>query len=141
MQTVDDLNQPGRTVVVKEGTTGFTYAREFLPKARLLQISEESACKLEVIQGKADAFIYDQMSVYQIHKQNPDDQRAPSSNPSVQEAWAVGVRKGNDALREQVNAFLSDFKAKHGLEASGRQVHPRQGRVQGHGLSLLDLIA
>ena len=35
VQTVADLNQPGRTVAVKEGTTGFTYAREFLPQARL----------------------------------------------------------------------------------------------------------
>ena len=117
-QTVADLNQPGRNVVVKEGTTGFTFARESLPLAHLLQISEESACKLEVIQGKADAFIYDQMSVYQIHQQNPTTTRA-ILKPIRQEAWAIGIRKGNDALREQVNAFLSDFKAKHGLEALG----------------------
>ncbi len=126
VQTVDDLNQPDRTVVVKEGTTGFTYAREYLPKAHLLQISEESACKLEVIQGKADAFIYDQMSVYQIHKQNPTTTRA-ILKPIRAESWAVGVRKGNDALREQVNAFLSDFKGKHGLEALGdKYIHDKE---------------
>ncbi len=125
VQTVEDLNQPGRTVVVKEGTTGFTYAREYLPKARLLQVSEESACKLEVIQGKADAFIYDQMSIYQIHKQNPTTTRA-ILKPIRQESWAVGVRKGNDALREQVNAFLADFKAKHGLETLGdKYIHDK----------------
>ncbi len=125
VQSVTDLNQPGRTVAVKEGTTGFTYAREFLPRAHLLELSEEAACKLEVIQGKADAFIYDQMSVYQIHKQNPATTRA-ILQPIRQESWAVGVRKGNDTLREQVNAFLSDFRAKHGLEALGdKYLHDR----------------
>lgn len=125
-QNADDLNQSTRTIVVKDGTTGFTYAKEFLPKARLLQVSEPSACKLEVIQGKADAFIYDQMSVYQFHKQNPDTTRA-ILKPLRAEAWAVGMRKGDDALREQVNAFLSDFKAKHGLDALGdKYIHDRE---------------
>ena len=118
VQTVADLNQPTRTVVVKDGTTGFSYAREFLPQAHLLQISEPSACKLEVIQGKADAFIYDQMSIYQYHQQNPTTTRA-ILKPFRAEAWGIGVRKGNDALREQVNAFLSDFRARHGLEELG----------------------
>ncbi len=126
VRTVEDLNRPGRTVVVKEGTTGFTYAREYLPQAHLLQVSEESACKLEVIQGKADAFIYDQMSIYQIHKQNPTTTRA-ILKPLREESWAVGVRKGNDALRAQVNAFLADFKAKRGLEALGdKYIHDKE---------------
>ena len=125
VQSVADLNQPTRTVAVKEGTTGFTYAREFLPQARLLQLGEEAACKLEVIQGKADAFIYDQMSVYQIHQQNPTTTRA-ILKPIREESWAVGVRKGNDSLREQVNAFLAAFKAKHGLEALGdKYIHDK----------------
>ena len=125
VQTVEDLNKSGRTVVVKEGTTGFTYARQYLPQAHLLQISEEAACKLEVIQGKADAFIYDQMSVYQIHQQNPTTTRA-ILKPIRQESWAVGVRKGNDAFRQQVNAFLTDFKARGGLEDLGtKYIHDR----------------
>ena len=125
-QTADDLNQPTRTIVVKDGTTGFTYATQFLPKAHLLQISEPSACKLEVIQGKADAFIYDQMSIYQYHQQNPTTTRA-ILKPLRAEAWAIGIRKGDNALREQVNAFLSDFKAKHGLEALGdKYIHDRE---------------
>ena len=124
-QTVADLNQPGRTVVVKDGTTGFSYAREHLPLAHLLEVSEPSACKLEVIQGKADAFIYDQMSIYQFHQQNPATTRA-ILKPIRAESWAVGVRKGNDALRAQVNAFLSDFKARHGLEMLGdKYIHDK----------------
>ena len=119
-RTADDLNQPSRKVVVKNGTTGYNYAVEHLPRAQLLQIGDQAACVLEVVQGKADAFIYDQMSVYQFHKDNPETTRA-SLAPVQHEDWAVGVRQGNDALREQVNAFLSDFKARNGLESLGEK--------------------
>jgi polar amino acid transport system substrate-binding protein len=118
IQNVEALNAPGRKVVVKDGTTGFLYARDHLTKAQLLPISEEAACVLEVIQGKADAFIYDQMSIYQFHQHNPQTTRA-ILQPFQHESWAIGIRKGNDALRTQVNAFLADFKAKHGLEQLG----------------------
>ena len=118
VKSVEDLNRPGRHVVVKNGTTGFTFARDHLTQADLLPIAEEAACVLEVVQGKADAFIYDQMSIYQFHQQNPLTTRALLT-PFQRENWAIGIRQGNDELRKQVNAFLADFKAKHGLEALG----------------------
>jgi polar amino acid transport system substrate-binding protein len=120
VQTVADLNKPGRKVVVKDGTTGFLYARDHLTNAELLPISEEAACVLEVVQGKADAFIYDQMSIYQFHERNPQTTRA-ILQPFQQENWAIGIRKGNDGLRKQVNAFLADFKARHGMEQLGEK--------------------
>ena len=120
VQTIDDLNRPGRRVVVKNGTTGFNYAREHLTRAELLPISEAAACVLEVVQGKADAFIYDQMSVFQYHQQNPQTTRA-LLNPFQKENWAVGIRKGNGELRAQVDAFLIQFKETHGLEALGEK--------------------
>jgi polar amino acid transport system substrate-binding protein len=120
IQKVEDLNQPGRKVVVKDGTTGFLYVRDHLQKAELIQITEEAACVLEVIQGKADAFIYDQMSIYQFHQKNPQTTRA-ILQPFQKENWAIGIRKGNDALRTQVNAFLGDFKAKGGLDKLGEK--------------------
>lgn len=131
-QTPDDLNQPGRKVAVKNGTTGYTYAVAHLPRAQLLQLGDQASCVLEVIEGKADAFIYDQMSIYQFHKDNPQTTRAILT-PIQHEDWAVGIRKGNDALRQQVNAFLSDFKAKHGLETLGEKYLHDKDAFQGSG--------
>ena len=111
----DDLNQPGRKVVVKNGTTGADYARNHLGQATVFQIADEAACVLEVIQGKADAFIYDQISVYQLQKRNPTTTRA-IFQPLQRENWAVGIGRTHPELRDQVNAFLADFKAKRGLE-------------------------
>ncbi len=115
IQKPDDLNAPNRKVVVKNGTTGFFYAQDHLPQAQLLQVSESGACVLEVVQGKADAFIYDQFSVFQYQRQNPRTTRAVLE-PLRREDWGIGIRKGNDGLKRQVNAFLADFRAQHGLE-------------------------
>ena len=125
-QNVEDLNQPGRKVVVRAGTTGATFARDHLPRAEILQIADQAACRLEVAQGKADAFIYDQMSIYQFHQDDPKSTRALLA-PVQREEWAIGIRKGNDPLRARVNTFLADFKAKKGLEALGEKyIHDKE---------------
>ena len=65
---------------------------------------------LEVVQGRADAFIYDQISIYR-HWQETRDTTQPILEPIREETWAVGIKKGNDSLREEVNAFLQEFRA------------------------------
>lgn len=110
-----DLDQPDRTIVVRQGTTGEAFARAQVRKARLVTLEKESACVLEVTQGKADAFIYDQMSVYQNAKRNPETTRA-MLNPLQKESWAVALRQGDEELRAQVNAFLRDFRASGGFD-------------------------
>src|SRR5207248_1781770 len=63
IQSVDDLARPSRKVVVKKGTTADLYAAEHLQAATVYVLDKEGSCVLEVAQGKADGFIYDQMSV------------------------------------------------------------------------------
>ena len=116
IQSIADVDKPGRKVVVRTGTTGALYARDHFKNATVLPISEEAACVLEVAQAKADCFIYDQLSIYQFSLQNPKTTRA-LLEAFQHESWAIGIRKGNDELRQQVNAFLADFKAKKGMEA------------------------
>ncbi len=118
IQGVADLDKPGVNVVVKTGTTSATYARDHLQHANVLVFPEDSTCALEVIQGKADAFIYDQMSIYQFAKKHPESTRGLLA-PFQHESWAIGIRKGNSALETQVNAFLQDFRAHHGFDALG----------------------
>jgi polar amino acid transport system substrate-binding protein len=113
--TIDDLNQPGRRVAVKLGTTGELFARDSLPHAEIIVLKEESACVLEVIQGRADAFLYDQMSVFQHARRNPETTRALLA-PFKVESWAIGLRKGDHALGDAVNAFLRDFRGRGGFD-------------------------
>ena len=113
-QNLVDIDQPGNTVVVRQGTTGEVFARKNLKNARLLTLDKESACVIEVAQGKAAAFIYDQMSVFQNHKRNPETTRALLA-PLQTESWAVALRQGDKELLAAVNSFLAKYRAEGGF--------------------------
>ncbi len=118
IQNIGDVDNPGIIVTVKTGTTAATYTRDHFKNATVLPLEQDTACALEVVQGKADAFLYDQMSIYQFAKLHPDTTRGLLA-PFQKESWAIGIRKGNTGLETQVNAFLADFKAHHGFDRLG----------------------
>ena len=122
-----DLDMPGRVVAVKQGTTGQQWAAASLTKAQLLVLDTEAAAVLEVLQGRADAFIYDSMSVFKNHRRHPRQTRAALA-PFREESWAVGLRQGNDELRRQVNEFLESFRADGGFEKLGDEFLAEQKR-------------
>lgn len=115
-----DVDRSGNTVVARQGTTGEVWAKEHLKQAKLLSVEKENAAVLEVVQGKADAFIYDQMSVWQNARKQADTTRALLA-PLRKEQWAIGVRIGDDVLLGRINAFLHDFRAKGGFEELGEK--------------------
>lgn len=118
VQQVADLDQAGRKVAVKKGTTGHAWAAARLKQAEVLVLDKEAAAVLEVSQGKVDAFIYDQLSVFQHWKRNPETTRAVLQ-PFQKETWAVGVRKGDERLREQVEEAVVEFRYQQGFENLG----------------------
>jgi polar amino acid transport system substrate-binding protein len=118
VQSAADLDAPGRVLAVKKGTTGHQYAATTIKRARLLVLDKESAAVMEVAQGKADAFIYDSLSVYRSHARHPDTTRA-LLRPFREETWAVGLRRGDDALKRQVDDFLDRFRAGGGFDKLG----------------------
>jgi len=115
---IEDLDKAGVKVAVKKGTTGHLYATAKLKNAEVLVLDKESAAVLEVSQGKADAFIYDQMSTYQNWQRNKATTRA-ILEPFQKESWAIGIGKGNDELKGKVNAFIKEYRAKGGFEQLG----------------------
>ena len=115
IRSVEDLKTPGRVVAVKSATTGETWADRNLPQARKSVFEEQTACVQEVAQGRADAFIYDQLSIFAYARENPESTEG-LLRPFVEESWAIGIGKGNDSLRGQVNAFLAAFRAERGFE-------------------------
>jgi polar amino acid transport system substrate-binding protein len=128
VQSAADLDVKGRVIAVKKGTTGHHYATTALKQARTLVLDKENTAVLEVVQGKADAFIYDSLSVYQNHKRHPDTTRAILA-PFREETWAVGLRQGDETLRGQVNDFLKAFHAAGGFERLGDEFLPEEKRA------------
>ena len=111
IESIDDINQAGRTIAVKTGSTGDTYATNNLTNCEITRLADESACATEVAQGKADGFIYDQLTIYRDQKANPDATKAiyiPFQDP---EQWGIAVRKGNDELLGQLDDFIEQSKS------------------------------
>jgi len=120
VDSIDDLNQPGRTIAVKKGTTAHQFAAREIRRGRVLVLDRETAAVMEVVQQKADAFLYDPLSIYQHHQRHPDTTRALLA-PFREESWAVGLRRGDDTLLQDVNAFLRAYRAAGGFERLGEE--------------------
>ena len=127
VRSAADLDVAGRTIAVKKGTTGHQYAAT-LKQARVLVLDKESAAVMEVAQGKADAFLYDSLSVFRNQRRHPDTTRA-ILRPFREETWAIGLRPGDDELRRQVNEFLEAFRAAGGFERLGDEFLPEEKRA------------
>jgi polar amino acid transport system substrate-binding protein len=122
LQSVDGLKTLARpiTVAVKAATTGETWALKNLASAKRVVFEDPAACVLEVVQGRADAFIYDQLSVFKYAAKNAAETRALLT-PFAEESWAIGLALGSDVLRAEVNAFLESFRTQGGFTKLGAQ--------------------
>jgi polar amino acid transport system substrate-binding protein len=120
IQSIEDLKKPGRKITAKTGTTGEIWAINHIPQAGRVVFEDQAACVLEVAQGRADAFIYDQLSIYKYAEENKATTRG-LLKPFVEESWAIGIAKGNDKTLEKVNAFLDDFRKQDGFGKLGER--------------------
>lgn len=114
--SVDDLNQEGKKVAVKTGSTGYLYAQEHLKNAEIIALQDESACVMEVSQGKADGFIYDQLTIYRNWQNNLDTTNAVFIPFQDVEPWGIAVKKGNTELLNQLNEFIETYREDGGFE-------------------------
>ncbi|MBC2850964.1 transporter substrate-binding domain-containing protein [Cetobacterium sp. 8H] len=111
-----DLNQKGKKVAVKKGTSGHTVAEKYFPNAEILVFDKETACILEVSQGKVDAFIYDPLTIYRNWTRNQEttipllQQFETESQP-----WAIAYRKGEEDLGAQIDEFIVEYKNNDGF--------------------------
>jgi len=100
----------GKRLVVKQGTTGDKAAGKLFPNATVTRLQKEADCALDVVNGRADAFLYDQLSVLRHHKNNPQSTRA-LLKPLSKEPYAMAVRLGDEKFVARLNRFLGDIRA------------------------------
>ena len=110
VQDVKELNASDRTIAVKLGTTGDLVATKMLSKAQINRYKDETACVREVVTGRADAFLYDQLSIGKHHKENPEATRA-ILKPFTYEPFAIAIRKGDADFLAWLNMFIETIKA------------------------------
>ncbi|MDD4614956.1 MAG: transporter substrate-binding domain-containing protein [Caldisericia bacterium] len=116
IQSIEDLYDKDRVIAVKKGTTGYIYATTSLIEAQVHSFTSENACVTEVMQGKADAFIYDQLTIYRQNQSHPDTTEAILIPFQEGENWAMAVKAGNSDLLQPVNQFIEMFIHEGGFE-------------------------
>ncbi|GFK95589.1 L-cystine-binding protein FliY [Fundidesulfovibrio magnetotacticus] len=106
LASVDALNDPKRVIAVKTGTTADIVASKRFPKATINRYKDESACVQEVVNGRADAFLYDQLSIARHAKEFPQATRA-LLKPFTYEPFCIAMRKGDFDLWNWLEMFVS----------------------------------
>ncbi|MHC1712063.1 MAG: transporter substrate-binding domain-containing protein [Solidesulfovibrio sp.] len=115
MTDVAALDAPGRILAVKTGTTADLVATKRFPKATINRYQDETACVQEVVNGRADAFFYDQISIAKHHKQNPETTRALLT-PFTYEPFCIALQKGDFDWWQWLEMYLATSKGDGTLE-------------------------
>lgn len=110
VQDVKELNASDRILAVKLGTTGDLITGKLFPNARVNRYKDETACVREVVTGRADAFLYDQLSISKHHRENQETTRA-ILKPFTYEPFAIAIRKGDSDFLGWLNLYLETIKA------------------------------
>jgi polar amino acid transport system substrate-binding protein len=110
VKSYKDLNSSKYTIVSKLGTTGEQAAQKMISRANYKSYEAEAEAAMEVIQGNADALIYDLPFIEKIQNQHGKGKTIALSTPFTYEPLAMGVRKGDPDFLNFLNNFIVQYK-------------------------------
>lgn len=113
IQTLDDLDS-AEMIGTQAGTTGYIYASDTPENGgygedHVTAYDTGALAIMDLVSGKIDAVIIDNEPAKAYIAQNPGLKILEAA--WVEEEYAIGFAKGNDALREAVNAAVAELKA------------------------------
>ena len=104
-----DLNKKGIIVTSKLGVTGAFTAEKMMPKAELRLFKTEAEGALQVANGIADAFVYDEPQV-RVFAAMYRDKTVGIYEPLTYEPLAWAIRKGDPDFLNWLNNFLAQVR-------------------------------
>jgi len=105
-----DLNNPKYIVTSRMGTTGEQAIKRYIPKATYKGFESEAEAGLEVINGKADALVYDLPFCGFLYGSQGQGKTIFLSDPFTFEPLAWAVKKGDPDFMNFLNNFLRQTK-------------------------------
>jgi len=109
IKTYHDLNKKGMIVVSKLGVTGAFTAEKLMPKATLRLFKTEADGALQVANGLADAFVYDEPQV-RVFAAKYKDKTVGLYTPLTYEPLAWAINKGDPDFMNWLNNFLRQVR-------------------------------
>ncbi len=106
VKSYKDLNDPKYKVVSKLETTGEAAVKQYIPNASYSSLKDEQEAVMAVVDGRADAFIYDSPYNAVAFGRYGAGKLVFLDEPFTMEHLGWGVRKGDPGWVEWLNSFL-----------------------------------
>jgi len=110
VKSYTDLNSDKYTVTSMLGTTGEQSVKRLIPKAKYKSFETETEAALEVVNGKADAFVYDLPYCAVFYSQQGKGKLEFLDKPFTYEPLAWAINKGDPDFLNWLNNFLRQVK-------------------------------
>ena len=110
VKSYKDLNDPKFVVVSKPGTTGEEAVQRLISKATYETVDTEMDGAMRVLEGTADAFVYDLPFNAVFLAMHPSDQLIFLDKPFTREPIAWAIRKNDPDFLKWLNKFLKEIK-------------------------------
>ncbi len=106
VKSYKDLNDPKYILTSRLGTTGEQAIKKYMPKATYKSFETEADAGLEVINGKADALVYDLPFCGYLYGSQGKGKTVFLDEPFTYEPLAWAIRKGDPDFLNFLNNFL-----------------------------------
>lgn len=106
VKSYKDLNDPKYILVSRLGTTGEQTIKRMIPKATYKAFESEAEAGLEVINGKADALVYDLPFCGFLYGSQGKGKTVFLNKPFTYEPLAWAIKKGDPDFLNFLNNFL-----------------------------------
>jgi len=110
VKSYKDLNDAKFVVVSKPGTTGEEAVERLIPNATYETVDTEIDGAMRVLEGEADAFVYDYPFNAVFSAMHASDQLVFLDEPFTEEPLAWAIRKNDPDFLEWLNTFLDVIK-------------------------------
>jgi len=104
-----DLNSPDYVVVSKLGTSGEQSVKKLINKAKYNAFETETDAAMEIVNGKADAIVYD-MPFISIYGAQNKEKIASILEPFTYEPLGWAIKQGDPDMLNFLNNFLRQIK-------------------------------
>lgn len=109
IKSYKDLNNPKYTIATKLGVTGEYATKRYIGKAKIHLFETEQDAAMEVMNGKADAMVYDLPYNSLYYAQN-SKKLAFLDKPFTYEPLAWAIKKGDPDFMNFLNNFLRQVR-------------------------------
>ncbi|MCJ8326851.1 MAG: transporter substrate-binding domain-containing protein [Campylobacterales bacterium] len=111
IKTVKDLDKAEYKIVTKLGTTGEIATRKFFKKAKIVTFEGEADAAIEVMNGRADAMVYDKTYNLLFMADKGAKTLVHYDTPLTYEPFGWAIRKGDPDFLNWLNTYLRQIKS------------------------------